>query len=494
MAFDSLNGVRAIFAEQFEQDGQGITYRKFQKGPAFRVSEVERDHFIRDFDRAYRRGFWAFLIAVMAMVGGMIAFTTSSGSEPSKPLLYAGMGVLSLLYMLFTHRVWAAPARAFVRRTPIAGRRSNDEARRLVLARVGYPQLAVAIFCGLALPFLASRGNDPFSGWNRLWWVAGVALISTALVQAFRKWWFERNLASKSSTNFQQQSSSELSVGSIWRGLAPFIPMILLLSGMVFVAYTDVGAKIAAKPAFWPLVLGAIACWTSFTVVRGLQTGQIEPLARGLNDTYDRSSAPKRYWASVAWNGALSIGLIWAAIASYRSAISAGLERQCYDREDVSSAQQVLSACAALISRHPGESGPYLNRGLMFLDMMRLDEAIRDFTRAHELDPKSAWPLADRGISFAWKNDRSHAERDFRAALAIDPSNPVPVRGAIVLDLLSDHHEEAVDGLNALLKRDPHDHWALWMRADAYQQMGNFDDARADRATLSELNRRQIDR
>lgn len=151
----------------------------------------------------------------------------------------------------------------------------------------------------------------------------------------------------------------------------------------------------------------------------------------------------------------------------------------------------MLTACDALIVKHPQVSDHYLNRGLMFLDMMKLEEAIRDFTRAHELKKTSAWPLANRGISFAWQNDRVNAERDFQAALAIDPSNPVPARGEIVLDLLSDHHEEAIESLNNLLSRDPNDGWALAMRADTHQQMGAFDSARADRKRLAELRRRK---
>jgi Flp pilus assembly protein TadD len=142
-----------------------------------------------------------------------------------------------------------------------------------------------------------------------------------------------------------------------------------------------------------------------------------------------------------------------------------------------------------LINLQPKDSDAYLGRGLIFLNSMKLDQAVADFTRAHELDPASPWPLADRGISYAWKNDRGNAEKDFRAVRTVDPANPVLFRGEAILDMEAGNLEAAIAGLSVQLSRDPADLWSLATRADAYQQAGDFEKARADRTRLLQLEK-----
>lgn len=491
-AVDSWGRVRQTFADQFEPDGANFIYRRSQKGEAIRVSAEERSKFIEEFNRNLGRTKWIIYLGMALVLGGIIGFSLIKRTELSQGAIFVGIG-LAIPYFAFYRWAWAAPTRDLGGRTPIAGERSTDEVRRIRFGRITYGQLASAAFGGAMVPLIGSARQDVFSGWNRLWLVFGAGLILFAAVQAFRKWRFEQEDSFRHvippSPQVEVTRAAQQPAAPVTSKVSRYVPLALGLIGVAFIGYTAAGRQLAERQGFWAILMIATGCWSLITVARGFSNGHIEPFARGFYNTYQRETQPKRFWFSMAWNAFFGLALFGLAFAFYRDARSTLEERQCYERRDATSASDVLNACGKLIAESPDDSQPYLNRGLMFLDMMKLDGAIADFTQAHQLDPQWVWPLADRGISFAWKNDRTHAEADFRAALAIDPKIDTPARGEAVLDLLNDRHEQAIARLDGLLKRNPDDPWALMMRADAYQQMGKFDEARADREALMKLRR-----
>ena len=154
----------------------------------------------------------------------------------------------------------------------------------------------------------------------------------------------------------------------------------------------------------------------------------------------------------------------------------------CYERSTAQESEDAISACNRFVTGHPSDANAYLDRGLAFLNGKRFDQAEADFARAHDLDPHSPWPLANRGITYAWKNDSARAQRDFETVRAADPTNAVLFRGEALLKMQRGDLDGEIDDLSAQLSRDPTDLWSLRMRADAYQQRGDFEKARADRA------------
>jgi tetratricopeptide (TPR) repeat protein len=181
------------------------------------------------------------------------------------------------------------------------------------------------------------------------------------------------------------------------------------------------------------------------------------------------------------------------AIADYTAAIrlQSNYPEAYYDRalayEQTGDVSGALNDYGSAIEQNPKDADPYFRRGLTYLDMRRFDEAISDFTRSHDLDPKNVWPLANRGLAYAWKKDTVHAKRDFATVRAIDPENKVLLHGEGLMFMFGGDLDAAVDRLTTALTRDPSDVWSLQMRADAYQQMGDFTLARADRAKLLQL-------
>lgn len=191
-AADSWGRVRQTFADQFEQDGANFIYRRSQKGEAIRVSADERSKFIEEFDRNVRRAKLIMYAGLTLVLGGIIGFSLLRGTDLSQGAISIGIGLVMIPSFAFYGWAWAAPSRELGGRTPIAGERPSDDARRIRFQRMTYGQLAGAAFGGVMIPFIGSSRQDVFSGWNRLWLVFGGAFVLLAAVQAFRKWRLEQ--------------------------------------------------------------------------------------------------------------------------------------------------------------------------------------------------------------------------------------------------------------------------------------------------------------
>lgn len=488
---DSLGSARQTFADQFEQDGTTFIYRRSQKGEAFRISSEARDRFLEEFDRNLVRANWIMYVGMAMVVAAIILFSVVRNSDLSQLAIFAGIGLVLIPYLAYYRWAWAAPARELAGRTPIAGERSPDEVRRLRFQRMTYGQLAGAAFGGLVFPFISRSHQDPFSGWNRLWLVFGGAIVLLAAVQAFRKWRFEQEdslrnfIPAAPNRGFAQtpDDPSSRTKGQLWR----YLPLAVLLLGLAFVAFTPAGKQVAHSPSFLPILMIGLGGWSLFTVWQGFAKGQIEPFIRGFYNAYQREAQPKRFWASMTWNTILGCFSLWIAFTMSRDATAQPLQDRCYDKSRAYSPQEALSACGELVKLQPKDANAYLNRGVAYLDSFKFDQAIPDFTEAHELDPKSAWPLADRGMAYSWKNDRARAERDFEVVKKIDPANPTVLHGEAMLSMNAGDLETAIGKLTTALKVNPGDTWSLQTRADAYQQRGDFAQARADRDQLKQL-------
>jgi regulator of sirC expression with transglutaminase-like and TPR domain/MFS family permease len=488
----SWDSLRKAFADQFEQDGTGFVYRRSQKGEAIRVSAEERRKFVDGFDRNVRRSKWMIYLGLSLVLGGILALSLLENYEVSQVATFAAFGLAMIPYFAFNQWAWSAPARELAGRTPIAGELSSDEVRRLRFQRISYGQLAGVAAGGVAIPFIGGSHQDLFSGWNRLWLLLGSALVLLAAVQAFRKWRFEqedsyRNIISPPSGRGIVQTTEESNSPGEGQVRRYFIVGAFFVA-VAFIAFTPAGKRLAQTPGFWPILIVGFAGWSLFTVAQGFAKGEIEPFARGFYNSYQRETQPKRFWASMTWNAIFGCLCLWLAFSMNQDSKSQSVRDRCSNEGGKYSPKDALSACNRLVELQPKEPDAYMNRGMIFLDDMKLDQAVADFTRAHELDPASPWPLADRGISYAWKDDRERAEKDFKTVRKIDPTNPVLFRGEAFLNIEAGNLEAAIRGLSVQLARDPTDTWSLRMRSDAYQQLGDFERARADRERLLQLS------
>ncbi len=125
----------------------------------------------------------------------------------------------------------------------------------------------------------------------------------------------------------------------------------------------------------------------------------------------------------------------------------------------------------------PGSADALVERGAMYLDVGKFDEAIADFTEALKLEPESVWTLANRGVAYAWKRNFEAAEKDFAAAEKIEADNRVVLRGRGFMATLKGDHAAAVDYLSTSLRKEPNNLFAMLNRAVALLAMGKTDEA-----------------
>ncbi|MES2120230.1 MAG: tetratricopeptide repeat protein [Pseudomonadota bacterium] len=527
---------RNLFAEQFTPAGTHFIYRKSQKGQAYSVTAEERDCFIAEFDRSLTRSAWIIGGGTMLVIGLMIAASLQWGGDLSRGAMFAAMFAVIIPYMVYFRWIWAAPARQLAGRTPVAGELTAEQVGQLKFSRLQYSQLAMVAFAGLVMAGSAFLRGGPPKGWDLIWPAGGIGLFLLGAVQAFRKWRFEQDNPGtyQAAPAFAPEPALMPKLPAEPgedqppnRLLRYFIIGAIGLSA-AFLFLTPAGKHFVQEPNFPVVIFIGIGSWALFTVVRSFSTGKIEPFVRGFSSTYEREAQPKRFWASFAWNLLLGGFMLVLGFSMVWTAGAEEAETQCQNRGAKFTPEQAYDACTRLIdgkvkarslsradlfdfrayesrklgdreqgisdlsraiAADPKDDYAYLARGEMYIDKAQFDLAIADLTRAHELDPKSLDPIADRGLAYAWKGDRAKAEQDFAAVRARDPKNLVALGGQGVIEMNAGNLEGAVENFTAILRLEPNDPWSLRMRADAYQQMGDFQKAGADRAMLGKLSR-----
>jgi tetratricopeptide (TPR) repeat protein len=122
----------------------------------------------------------------------------------------------------------------------------------------------------------------------------------------------------------------------------------------------------------------------------------------------------------------------------------------------------------------------FLARGNALMDARRYDDAVHDFTRAIELDPKSVSAFSDRALAYLWKNNIPAAEKDIAAAKAQHMELAVLWRAqALLADQKGDTSGE-INLYTQSLKDEPENSFALVHRALAFADAKQFDRADQD--------------
>lgn len=280
-----------------------------------------------------------------------------------------------------------------------------------------------------------------------------------------------------------------------WRTPGKLIQNLALLAGLAALAvfiFTPAAASIAQSPSFVPMLFFGVGCWTVATIAKGFLTGSITPFSRGLNADFSRQSQPKRYWASMAWNGVLGLGMISSAIYLYLQGPILALEEQCYENADVPpSPKQQLAACNQLIATNRSDQDLARLRSARGTAYFRLEDFRRakaDYGEAVHLDPKDSSSYYNLGLVNERIGDVTAALGNYTAALRVDPNNEDAYlnRGLIFLD--SGMLVEAVGDFTRAHELRSTDEWPLANRGITYATLRNEAAAQKDFATVRAIN------
>nr|MDZ8019099.1 tetratricopeptide repeat protein [Nostoc sp. SerVER01] len=119
-------------------------------------------------------------------------------------------------------------------------------------------------------------------------------------------------------------------------------------------------------------------------------------------------------------------------------------------------------------------------RGETYRLMKRYTEALQDFDRAIELDPKDAWAIALRGQTYQSMEQYTQALQDFDRAIELDPKYAwaIALRGQTYLQLKQ--YNEALVDFNRAIDLNSENNWYFYNRALTYLVLNQLDKARTD--------------
>ena len=244
--------------------------------------------------------------------------------------------------------------------------------------------------------------------------------------------------------------------------------------------FTPEAEAFAKSDWFVPAILGAIGSFAIGTTIVGWRGGEVEPLIRGRSRSYSLAEQPKRYWASMAWNALLGVGLIAGTGATTYD----NLTPECDDNSDDEMALSVaLKACNTMLAVEglkKAEQAELLgDRGRVHHRLGNDKQALLDYSRAIELDQEDSYALYNRAL-IRWRMaDFQGAAEDFDASLALRPDydKAYQERGLMYLD--TGAFDKAIADFTRLHEYAPDHPFALANRGVAYALLD--DEKRAER-------------
>lgn len=145
-----------------------------------------------------------------------------------------------------------------------------------------------------------------------------------------------------------------------------------------------------------------------------------------------------------------------------------------------------------LIKLNPEDYQYYLQRGVLYLNELKNPkEAIRDFTKAMELNSDNLILPFNRGTAYIQTSDWKKAKVDFDKVVALRPDfvNGLLNRGIVLLNMKK--YDEALADFNAGLRLEPRHPNLYRARAIAFKMKGEPQLAQADELRAAELERGQ---
>ena len=79
----------------------------------------------------------------------------------------------------------------------------------------------------------------------------------------------------------------------------------------------------------------------------------------------------------------------------------------------------LLAAGCATVQTELNDAAAYINRGNAYFEKGQYDQAISDYTKALEINPRDAWAYFDRGNAYFEKGEYDKAWEDMHKAQAL---------------------------------------------------------------------------
>ena len=140
------------------------------------------------------------------------------------------------------------------------------------------------------------------------------------------------------------------------------------------------------------------------------------------------------------------------------------------------------------IEADPKHSRAFANRGIVKQIKGLLDDAIADYSKAIELDPTSALAYTNRGNGRFSKGMVEEAMADYTKAIDLDPAYMSAWHNRAYVKQIKGLHEEAIADFKKAIELEPKAWWAHLNRGNSLHALGRLDEAIADYTKTVELD------
>jgi tetratricopeptide (TPR) repeat protein len=145
-----------------------------------------------------------------------------------------------------------------------------------------------------------------------------------------------------------------------------------------------------------------------------------------------------------------------------------------------------------LIEMNPKSAFAYNNKGFLYYNRKKYDEAISVFTRAIELDPKYKLAYSNRGLCYCNKNEYDKAIEDCNKAIELDPEYKQAYNNRGLSYSGKKEFDKAIADYNKAIELDPKYNVAYNNRANLNRKKKNYDKAMSDYNKAIELDPKYV--
>jgi tetratricopeptide (TPR) repeat protein len=137
-----------------------------------------------------------------------------------------------------------------------------------------------------------------------------------------------------------------------------------------------------------------------------------------------------------------------------------------------------------------GDGIIYLIRGQANLELGQYDQAISEFTKAIEIDPRNASAYSSRGNAYGEKGQYDQAISDYNKAIGIDPKDALTYGCRGDAYRKKGQYDQAISDYTKAMEINPKDVLAYSSRGFAYELKGQYDQAISDYNKAIEIDPR----
>lgn len=134
----------------------------------------------------------------------------------------------------------------------------------------------------------------------------------------------------------------------------------------------------------------------------------------------------------------------------------------------------------------------YINRGSAYKEMGDYLSAIKDLTRAIEIDPRCTDAYVSRGSAYNSLGNHQQAIKDYTIGISLNPryAEAFYGRGNVYYD--KGYYQQAIEDYNSTVKLNPRYTLAYYNRGLAYKNSGRYQEAIKDLTIVTELDPRYL--